>query len=169
MSDDLGALYLRDAIERFKAHKKLGERAIAQVYDGGLTRTLDPHSNSIAILVKHLAGNMRSRWTGFLTTDGEKPDRDRDAEFVVEPDVSREQVLEWWADGWARLFETLTSLTPTDLTRTVIIKGQPHSVLAAINIQLAHYAYHVGQIVQLARHLAGPAWKSLSVPRRPPA
>lgn len=169
MSDELGTLYLRDALERFRAHKKLGDRAISQVYDGGLTWTPGPESNSIAVLVKHMAGNMRSRWTGFLTTDGEKPDRDRDAEFVVEPDVSREQVLEWWADGWARLFETLTGLTPADLTRTVLIKGQPHSVVAAINIQLAHYAYHVGQIVQLARHLAGPAWKSLSVPRRPPA
>lgn len=169
MSDDLGALYLRDAIERFKAHKKLGERAIAQVYDGGLTRTLDPHSNSIAILVKHLAGNMRSRWTGFLTTDGEKPDRDRDAEFVVAPDVSRAEMLQWWDDGWARLFEALGALRPADLARTVLIKGQPHSALAAINIQLAHYAYHVGQIVQLARHLAGDQWQTLSVPRRRPA
>ncbi len=169
MADELGALYLRDALERFQAYKKLGDRAISQVYDGGLAWTPGPESNSIAVLVKHLAGNMRSRWTGFLTTDGEKPDRDRDAEFQVAPDVSREQVLEWWADGWARLFETLAGLAPADLTRTVIIKGQPHSVLAAINIQLAHYAYHVGQIVQLARHLAGPAWKSLSVPRRPTA
>lgn len=169
MTDDIAALYLRDVTERFTAYKKLGERAIAQVYDAGLTWQADPEANSIAVLVKHLAGNMRSRWTGFLTTDGEKPDRDRDGEFVVDPATSRAQVLEWWEDGWARLFEALRGLRPDDLARTVFIKGQPHSALAAINIQLAHYAYHVGQIVQGARHLAGPAWKSLSVPRRPPA
>lgn len=169
MSEDLGALYLRDVTERFKAYRKLGEKAIAQVYDGGLGRRLDAESNSIAILVKHLAGNMRSRWTGFLTTDGEKPDRDRDAEFEGGETASREQVLEWWDDGWARLFETLAGLTPVDLGRTVLIKGQPHTALAAINIQLCHYSYHVGQIVQLARHLAGDQWQTLSVPRRKPS
>jgi hypothetical protein len=166
MTEDLSSLYLRDVIERFRAHKKLGERAISQVYDSGLTIQLDDESNSIATLVKHLAGNMRSRWTGFLTTDGEKPDRNRDEEFVVPPGVSRDELLEWWDDGWARLFETLEQLTPADLRRSVIIRGQPRSVVEAINTQLAHYAYHVGQIVQLARHLAGPSWKTLSIPRR---
>ncbi len=168
MADDIGTLYLRDVIERFRAHKKLGEKAIAQVYDSGLAWRLDGESNSIAIVVKHLAGNMRSRWTGFLTTDGEKPDRNRDGEFELPEAPSRAQLLEWWEDGWARLFETLGTLRPEDLTRTVTIRGQPHSVLEAINRQLAHYAYHVGQIVQLARHLAGPQWKSLSIPRRKP-
>lgn len=169
MSDEIGALYLRETAERLRALKKLGERAIAQVYDSGLTWQLDPEANSIAILVKHMAGNMRSRWTGFLTSDGEKPERNRDGEFELEPGVTREQVLDWWDDGWARLFETLAGLRPVDLTRTVMIRGAPHSALEAINIQLAHYAYHVGQIVQIARHLAGSAWKSLSVPKRKPS
>jgi len=166
MPDDLGALVLRDVTERFRAHKKLGEKAIAQVYDSGLVVTLDPESNSIAILVKHLAGNMRSRWTGFLTTDGEKPDRDRDGEFNLERPPSREELFEWWEDGWARLFEALGALRAEDLTRPVMIRGQSYTVLEAINQQLTHYAYHVGQIVQLARHLAGPAWKSLSIARK---
>ncbi len=169
MTDSLATLYLRDAIERFRAHKKLGEKAIAQVYDSGLATPLDAESNSIAILVKHMAGNMRSRWIGFLTSDGEKPDRDRDSEFRLDGPVSREQLLDWWDDGWARLFEALEQLRPDDLTRTVTIRGQPHTVVEAINIQLAHYAYHVGQLVQLARHLAGPSWKSLSIPKPRPS
>lgn len=168
MPDEVGALFLRDVTERFRAHKKLGEKAIAQVYDSGLVFQLDPDANSIAVLVKHLAGNMRSRWTGFLTTDGEKPDRHRDGEFVLERSPSREELLDWWEDGWARLFEALDALRPDDLTRTVLIRGQPYTVLEAIHQQLAHYAYHVGQIVQLARHLAGPAWKSLSIARKRP-
>ncbi len=168
MTEDLGALYLRDVTERFRAHKKLGERAIAQVYDSGLAVRLDPESNSIAIIVRHLAGNMRSRWTGFLTTDGEKPDRNRDGEFEMAVAPARAELLEAWEDGWVRLFESLSSLRPDDLTRTVTIRGQPHSVLEAINLQVAHYAYHVGQIVQLARHLAGTNWKSLSIPRKRP-
>jgi hypothetical protein len=166
MTDELAALYLRDVIERFRAHKKLGEKAIAQVYDSGLSVQLDPESNSIATLVKHLAGNMRSRWTGFLTSDGEKPDRNRDGEFELGHQPGREELLEWWEDGWARLFETLGALRPDDLTRTITIRGLQYTVLEAINAQVAHYAYHVGQIVQLARHLAGPAWKSLSIPRK---
>lgn len=166
MSDELATIYLRDVKERFRAHKKLGEGAIRQVYDKGLTDRLDPESNSIAVLVKHLAGNMRSRWTGFLTSDGEKPDRNRDAEFEVEPGLTREQLFEWWDDGWARLFEALDQLTPADLSRTVIIRGHPRPVVEAINTQLAHYAYHIGQIVQLAKHLAGPRWSTLSIPKR---
>jgi len=166
MADDIGSLYLRDVTERFRAYKKLGERAISQVYDSGLTLQLDRESNSIAILVKHLAGNMRSRWTGFLITDGEKPDRNRDDEFVVAHGLTRAELLDWWDDGWAQLFETLGQLGPGDLIRTVLIRGQPHSVLEAINVQLAHYAYHVGQIVQIAKHLAGPSWTSLSIPKK---
>ena len=168
MTEDVGGLYLRDVTERFKAYKKLGEKAIAQVYDSGLTRQLDAESNSIAVLVKHLAGNMRSRWTGFLTSDGEKPDRDRDGEFESVAEADRTHLLDVWDDGWARLFETLATLGPEDLTRTVTIRERPYPVIEAINIQLAHYAYHVGQIVQLARHLAGSSWKTLSVPRRKP-
>ncbi len=168
MPDEIGALYLRDAIERFRTYKKLGEKAMIQVYDGGLGQPLGPDENSLAILVQHLAGNMRSRWTSFLTTDGEKPDRNRDAEFEVMEPVTRAALMELWDDGWARLFETLETLTPADLSRTVTIRGQSHSALEAINIQLAHYAYHVGQIVQLSRHQAGARWQSLSIPRRRP-
>lgn len=168
MADDIGTLYLRDVTERFRALKKLGEKAIVQVYDRGLAAQLDPESNSIAMLVKHLSGNMRSRWIGFLTSDGEKPDRNRDAEFEIAEAPSRAELLDWWDDGWARLFEALALLRPEDLAGTVTIRGQPYAVLEAINQQLAHYAYHVGQIVQLARHLAGPAWRSLSIPRRRP-
>lgn len=169
MSDDLALIYLRDVKERFRAHKKLGEGAIRQVYDKGLTDQLDPDANSIATLVKHLAGNMRSRWTGFLTSDGEKPDRNRDSEFEMDGDFSREKLFEWWDDGWARLFEALDQLTPADLQKTVLIRGHRIPVIEAINTQLAHYAYHVGQIVQLAKHLAGPRWNSLSIPRKKPS
>jgi Protein of unknown function (DUF1572) len=168
MTDDLATIYLRDVKERFRAHKKLGEGAIRQVYDRGLTDQLDPESNSIAVLVKHLAGNMQSRWTGFLTSDGEKPDRNRDAEFEVDPRVTREELFEWWDDGWARLFEALDQLTPADLSRTVLIRGHPRPVVEAINTQLAHYAYHVGQIVHLAKHLARARWTTLSIPKRRP-
>jgi hypothetical protein len=166
MPDDLAAVYLREVTERFRAYKKLGERAIAQVYDSGLTWQPDPDSNSIAVLVKHLAGNMRSRWTGFLSSDGEKPDRDRDAEFELTDKPSRATVLEWWEDGWGRLFDALGELRPEDLVRTVTVRGQAQSAVAAINTQMAHYAYHVGQIVLLARHLAGERWRALTIPKR---
>jgi hypothetical protein len=162
---ELGVLYLRDMIERFQIHKKLGEKAIAQVYDSKLATPIDPEQNSIAILVKHMAGNMRSRWVGFLTTDGEKPDRDRDSEFVIDKPLSREELLDLWDDGWARLFEALDPLGPDDLTRMVTIRGHQITVVEALNAQLAHYAYHVGQIVQIARHFAGANWKSLSIPK----
>lgn len=162
---DLGALYLRDMIERFQIHKKLGEKAIAQVYDSKLATPLDAEQNSIAVLVKHMAGNMRSRWVGFLTTDGEKPDRDRDSEFVVDGPITREELLDLWDDGWARLFEALDPLVPEDLTRMVTIRGHQITVVEALNTQLSHYAYHVGQIVQIARHFAGANWKSLSIPK----
>lgn len=162
---DLATLYLRDTIERFQVHKKLGEKAIAQVYDSKLATPLEPESNSIAVLVKHLAGNMQSRWVGFLTSDGEKPSRNRDAEFVVDDPVTREQLLDLWDDGWARLFEALDALKPEDLTRTITIRGAPLTVVEALNTALAHYAYHVGQIVQVARYFAGANWKSLSIPK----
>jgi hypothetical protein len=165
MSDEI-ATYLSDVVEQLHSHKKLGEKAIAQVYDSGLTRQLDAGSNSIATLVKHMSGNMRSRWTGFLTSDGEKPERDRDAEFEVDPSTTRAMILEWWDDGWGRLFDALKGLRRDDLSRTVMIRGTPITVIRAINLQLAHYAYHVGQIVQLAKHFAGPEWKSLSIPKR---
>jgi hypothetical protein len=156
--------YLEDSLAVFRYYKKLGEQAMDQVADDHLFATLDEEANSIAIVVKHMTGNMRSRWTDFLTSDGEKPDRNRDGEFV-DPPATREALLIDWEDGWQRVFDALESLTDTDLTRTVTIRGEPHSVMQAINRQVAHYAHHVGQIVLLAKHFACDRWQSLSVPR----
>lgn len=157
--------YLPDAVGQFRGLKKLAEGAVAQVADEDLVITLDEESNSVAVIMKHLAGNMRSRWTDFLTSDGEKPDRHRDAEFVIEAGDTKDRILEQWEAGWRCLFEALAPLTGEDLSRTVLIRGEPHSVVQAINRQLTHYAYHVGQIVFLAKHLAASRWQSLSVPR----
>lgn len=156
--------YLEDCLALFRQYKGLAERAMEQITDEQLFATLDPESNSIAIIVKHLAGNMRSRWTGFLTTDGEKPDRRRDAEFI-DPLPTRRDLLEAWEDGWKRLFETLESLSEEDLKRTITIRSEAHSVMQAVNRQVAHYGLHVGQIVLLAKHFAGSGWKPVSVPR----
>ncbi len=156
--------YLYDSIALFRYYKKLAERAMEQVADEQLFTALDDEANSIAIVVKHMTGNMRSRWTDFLTSDGEKPTRNRDAEFV-DPPATRAALISEWEAGWCCLFETLESLTEADLTRTITIRGEPHSVTQAINRQLAHYPYHVGQIVFLAKHFACDGWQSLSVPR----
>jgi len=156
--------YLEDSLSLFRYYKKLAERAMEQVTDEQLFATLDEEANSIAIVVKHVAGNLRSRWTDFLTTDGEKPNRDRDAEFV-DPPATRKALVEVWEDGWARLFGALERLSDSDLGRTVTIRGEAHSVMQAINRQLAHYPHHVGQIVLLAKHFAHDRWQSLSVPR----
>lgn len=156
--------YLEDSIAVLRYYKKLGERAMAQVADEQLFAALDEEANSIAIIVKHMTGNMRSRWTDFLTSDGEKPDRNRDSEFV-DPPATREALLKDWENGWARVFETLEGLAESDLARTVTIRGEAHSVMQAINRQVAHYPYHVGQIVLLAKHFACDKWQSLSVPR----
>jgi len=156
--------YLEDALAVFRYYKQLAERAMAQVGDEHLFAALDAEANSIAIIVKHMTGNMRSRWTDFLTTDGEKPDRNRDSEFV-DPPVTRAALLSEWENGWARVFAALEPLIDADLARTVTIRGEPHSVMQAINRQLAHYPHHVGQIVLLAKHFAGDRWQSLSVPR----
>jgi Protein of unknown function (DUF1572) len=156
--------YLADSLELLRYYKRLAERAMEQVTDAQLFATLDEESNSIAIVVKHMAGNMRSRWTDFLMTDGEKPDRNRDSEFVDPPDT-REALLQLWEDGWSSIFRALEPLSDADLERTVTIRGEAHSVMQAINRQLAHYAHHVGQIVVLAKHFAHDRWQSLSVPR----
>jgi uncharacterized damage-inducible protein DinB len=156
--------YLEDSLALFRYYKILAERAIDQVSDEQLFATLDVEMNSIAVIVKHMAGNMRSRWTDFLTTDGEKPDRDRDSEFV-NPPATRDALLRIWEDGWARLFGALEPLSDADLTRTVTIRGEPHSVMQAINRQMAHYPHHIGQIVMLAKHFAHDHWQSLSIPR----
>lgn len=157
--------YTEDARAIFRQYKKLGEGAMVQVADEDLTRTLDPEMNSIAIIVKHMAGNMSSRWTDFLTSDGEKPTRNRDAEFE-EPPATRAELMELWERGWACLFAALDPLTDADLTRSVTIRGEAHSVMQAINRQVAHYSYHCGQIVMLAKHFQSTSWKTLSVARK---
>jgi hypothetical protein len=160
-----GDAYLADAIKRFREAQSQCDRAIAQVSFALWSRRLDPESNSIVTLMLHLSGNMISRWTDFLSTDGEKPDRDRDTEFEDPESLSRDALLERWSRGWACLFNALSDLTGADLGRTVMIRSQSHTVLEAINRQLTHYAHHAGQIVFLAKHLAGSEWKTLSVPR----
>jgi hypothetical protein len=156
--------HLEDSVSLFRYYKKLAERAMAQVPDEALFATLDPESNSIAIIVKHLAGNMRSRWTDFLNTDGEKADRNRDSEFESPPST-RAELMAVWEGGWNCVFAALDPLTDADLARRVTIRTEPHSVLQAINRQLAHYPYHIGQIVYLARHWASGHWTSLTIPR----
>src|SRR2546425_9451519 len=161
----LGQHYLDDALQRFRDYKKLAERAFEQISDEEFFRTLDEESNSIAINMKHMAGNMLSRWTNFLTTDGEKPERDRDMEFVMLPQTTKAEMVAYWDKGWKCVFDAVEPLKPEDLMRTVSIRGQDHTVVQAINRQLAHYAYHVGQIVYLAKHFKSADWQSLSVPR----
>ncbi|HEX4310843.1 MAG TPA: DUF1572 domain-containing protein [Acidobacteriaceae bacterium] len=157
--------YLEDSVAVLGYYKKLAERAMEQVTDEQLFIALDGEANSIAIIVKHMTGNMRSRWTDFLTTDGEKPNRNRDSEFE-EPPATRAALLATWEAGWGCVFSALEPLTEADLGRTVTIRGEPHSVMQAINRQIAHYPHHVGQIVLLAKHFAGDRWNSLSVPRK---
>jgi hypothetical protein len=160
--------YLEETIRQLRKLKDLADKAMAQIRDEDWFTTLDEEANSIAVIVKHMAGNMRSRWTDFLTSDGEKPDRRRDLEFEIEVRDAKESLLKRWEIGWRCLFDALTPLKPEDLGKTVLIRGEPHSVMQAINRQLSHYAYHVGQIVFLAKHFAGARWQTLSVPRRKP-
>jgi len=156
--------YVEDSITIFRYYKKLAERAMEQLSDEQLLAVLDGEMNSVALIVKHMAGNMRSRWTDFLSSDGEKPDRDRDAEFA-EPPATRQAIIHMWEDGWERLLGTLESLSDADLGRSITIRGEAHSVMQAINRQVAHYSYHCGQIVFLAKHLCHDRWKTLSIPR----
>jgi len=156
--------YIEDSLALLRYYKSLAERAMEQVTDEQLFDTLDEEANSIAIVVKHMAGNMRSRWTDFLSTDGEKADRNRDGEFV-DPPATRKELSEIWENGWAYVFRALEPLSDADLGRTVTIRGEAHSVMQAINRQVAHYAHHVGQIVLLAKHFAKNNWQSLSIPR----
>jgi hypothetical protein len=156
--------YLEDSLSLFRYYKKLAEGAMAQVTDEQLFALLDPEANSIAIVVKHMAGNMRSRWTDFLTSDGEKPDRHRDTEFE-DPPATREALMQFWQSGWDCLFGALEPLSEADAGRQVTIRGEAHSVMQAVNRQVAHYSYHVGQIVLLAKHFQHAQWRSLSVPR----
>ena len=158
--------FLGDSLVNFRRYKQMGEKAMAQVEEADLGRALDEEGNSIAIIVQHLRGNMLSRWRDFLTTDGEKPDRDRDSEFVGSPAVDRAALEAQWEAGWAALFGAMEALRPTDLERVVTIRGEPHSVLQAILRQLTHASYHVGQIVFLAKHFRGEEWQTLSIPRK---
>jgi hypothetical protein len=163
---DLASLYLDEAHRQMRGHKRLAEGAMAQLKDHELFIALDPEGNSIAVLVKHMAGNMRSRFTDFLTSDGEKPDRHRDQEFELNPaTTTRADLTKWWEEGWARVFAAIEALKPEDVIRTVTVRGQPHTVLQAINRQIAHYAQHTGQIVFLAKHIRSGKWKTLSIPR----
>jgi hypothetical protein len=164
MALQLTTSYLEDSLAVFRYYKKLADRAMEQATDDQLFAVLDDEMNSIAIVVKHMAGNMRSRWMDFLTTDGEKPDRDRESEFM-DPPATRDALMKLWEEGWDCLFRALGPLTDADVTRTITIRGEPHSVMQAINRQVAHYSYHCGQIVLLAKHFAHDRWKSLSVPR----
>jgi len=165
MNDNLAAHYLEESRRQMRGHKRMGEGAMAQLRDEDFFATLDPESNSVAILVKHLAGNMRSRFTDFLTSDGEKPDRFRDMEFELTPATTRADVMKWWEEGWACVFGAIHGLNPEDAMRTVTIRAEPHTVLQAINRQIAHYAAHIGQIVFLAKHLRSSEWKTLTIPR----
>ena len=162
---DLAPHYLDEIKRQMRGHKRMGEAAMGQLEDKELFVSLDAKSNSVAMLVKHIAGNARSRFTDFLTTDGEKPDRFRDREFEISEATTRAEVLRWWEQGWSHVFSTLDSLRPEDMQRTVTIRQEPHTVMQALNRALAHYAQHVGQLVFLAKHLRSSQWQSLSIPR----
>jgi hypothetical protein len=165
---DMNALathYIDEARRQLRGQKRLGDGAIAQLKDEDLFVTLDRESNSVAILMKHMAGNMRSRFSDFLTSDGEKPSRFRDQEFELNSGTTRADVMRWWEEGWAQVFKTLDSLQPEDVMRTITIRGEPHTVVQAINRQIVHYSGHTGQIIFLAKHLRSSDWKTLSIPR----
>ncbi len=162
---DPGSEYLRDLVEQFEKLKALAEKAFGRVSDEEFFRAIDPGSNSLAVILQHVGGNLRSRWLEFLTSDGEKPDRNRDAEFEVTPETTRGRVLEIWENGWRVLLSELRALSPADLTRDVFIRGERHSVVQAANRSFMHTAYHVGQVVFLARHLSADDWQSLTIPR----
>ncbi len=165
MNVDLASHYLIEAHRQMRGHKRLAEGAMAQLKDNELFLALDPESNSIAVIVKHMAGNMHSRFTDFLTTDGEKPDRFRDQEFELGSATTRADLSQWWDDGWERVFAAIDALKPEDVMRPITIRGEPHTALQAINRQIAHYAYHTGQIVFMAKHIRSGKWKNLSIPR----
>ena len=165
MNESFGTHYLEDSIASLRAYKKMADKAIAQLKDDEFFVTLDEEANSVAIIMKHLAGNMFSRWTDFLTTDGEKANRNRDMEFVIEPNTGKDEVIAYWEKGWQCVFAALEPLKADDLGRKVLIRGKEHSVIQAINRQLMHYSNHIGQIVFLAKHFRSAEWKTLSIPR----
>ena len=164
-SDAIAQNYLDDSRKAMRAYKKLAEKALDQIKDDEYFVTIDEESNSVAVVMKHMAGNMFSRWTDFLTTDGEKPNRNRDYEFVIQDNTTRDDMRDYWERGWQCVFDALDPLQIEDLGKTVLIRGEEHTVVQAINRQLMHYAYHVGQIVFLAKHFRATGWSSLSIPR----
>jgi uncharacterized damage-inducible protein DinB len=164
-SDAIAQDYLNDSRKAMRAYKKLAEKALDQLKDDEYFITLDEESNSVAVVMKHMAGNMFSRWTDFLTTDGEKPNRNRDYEFVISPETTRDDVRDYWERGWQCVFAAIDPLQIEDLEKRVYIRGEEHTVVMAINRQLMHYAYHIGQIVYLAKHFRASDWSSLSIPR----
>jgi uncharacterized protein DUF1572 len=164
MAHEFTTSYLKDSLDLLRYYKGLAERAMAQTPDEAFSKSLGAESNSIAVIVKHLAGNMRSRFTDFLTSDGEKPDRNRDGEFEAPP-KTRAEVMELWEAGWECVFSALAPLSEADLIRTVSIRTEPHSAMQAINRQIAHYCSHLGQIIFLAKHFAGDQWQAVTVPR----
>jgi hypothetical protein len=165
MSETVIQHYLEDVLSSFGAYKKLAEKALDQLQDEEFFAMLDEESNSVAVIMKHLAGNMLSRWTDFLHSDGEKPDRNRDLEFVIDPQTSRADLMAYWQRGWQCVFAALEPLRPEDFDKKVLIRGEEHTIIQAIDRQMTHYAYHVGQIVFLAKHFRATDWKSLSIPR----
>ena len=165
MSNEIIQNYLDDARKAMRAYKKLAENALAQLEDDEYFIRIDEESNSVAVVMKHMAGNMFSRWTDFLTTDGEKPNRNRDYEFVIGADTTRQELTDYWERGWQCVFAALDPLQIEDLDKKVFIRGEEHTIVQAINRQLMHYAYHVGQIVFLAKHFRATNWNSLSIPR----
>ena len=165
MNESLATHYLEDSIASLRAYKKLAEKALEQLKEDEFFITLDEEGNSVAVIMKHMAGNMFSRWTDFLTTDGEKPNRNRDMEFVIDQQAGKGAVLDYWQAGWQCVFAALEPLRAEDLGRKVLIRGEEHTVIQAINRQLMHYANHIGQIVFLAKHFRSTEWKTLSVPR----
>ncbi|HYO91324.1 MAG TPA: DUF1572 family protein, partial [Pyrinomonadaceae bacterium] len=152
MSNEVSKLFLDEAVQTFRGQKALADKALAQLKDEEFFKQLDEESNSVAVIIKHMAGNMLSRWTDFLTTDGEKPDRNRDMEFVMTPETTRESILAHWEEGWSRVFSAVESLQPEDVEKIVLIRGEEHTVIKAVLRQVSHYGQHVGQIVLLAMH-----------------
>jgi hypothetical protein len=165
MTDEIVKNFQSDALDSFRNYKKMAERAIEQVSDDEFFALIDREANSIAIVVKHIAGNLHSRWRDFLTTDGEKPNRFRDGEFAAFDADTRDSLMMFWETGWQTLFDAVEPLTVDDFSRSVTIRGEPHTIVEAINRQLTHYAYHIGQIVLLAKHFRSADWKTLSVPK----
>lgn len=164
-SEAIAQDYLDDSRKAMRAYKKLAEKALDQLKDEEYFVTIDDESNSVAVVMKHMAGNMFSRWTDFLTTDGEKPNRNRDYEFVISAETTKDDMRDYWERGWQCVFDALDPLQIEDLDKTVYIRGEAHTVVMAINRQLMHYAYHIGQIVYLAKHFRATGWNSLSIPR----